>query len=148
MLPAMRRGSVIAATVCLALTACGGDGDEDGAAAPEPSPSRQSGRDLIDRQARSANALALSTNLADAARFCVRKIGAEQGIEQPPPPQLREAKDRLLSNAESIAREMPDLQINGQPLSLFLTEAAGTLRNGQCDTEAAARLEDLALSLP
>jgi hypothetical protein len=159
-LPRMHVFRAVVASLALVLAGCGGDSGSSGEAsapkrtatpttrAPTQTPAAVDEEPLPrDRLSRSQTALALTVNLTDAARYCVRKLGAETGVEQPPSEELRAAKDRLVSNAQQVAHDLPDLRVNGKPLREFLLSAADTMRNGECDTNAAARLEDIAVGL-
>ena len=76
----------------------------------------------------------------DAAEYCVHKLGAELDEESPPTEGQKAAAQRFVRDAERAARDAPDLLVDDKSLAEFLLDAAGTLRNGDCDVEGAERV--------
>ena len=152
----MRTSTALLSVLALVLAGCGGS--ESSSKSEKKSTTTQA-KKKTDSSAAKAKAaqrklyesqygLALATGAQNSARYCVRKIGAQAGAEQPPSPAMKQSVSRLVSAAQQAVKEVPNLKVAGKPLPQFLQSAADTLRNGQCDTAAAAKLEDLALKVP
>lgn len=135
----MKRRTALALIALTGLLGCGGSNSTPTAEGTV--------EESLDAMSDSHYVVVLTGALANATKYCVRKLGASIGAESPPSDALRKAERRLPVIAAQTARERPDLIVDGKSLADWLFHASDAMSTGQCDNQASMKLEDLALKL-
>lgn len=117
-----------------------GSAADDASAPDEVSDAEQ---ELYDASA----AVGLTRAASKVARYCVRKVGARIGREEPPSKALIRARDEYVPLVKRIIKNYPDIDVAGKSLGEFLDDQVAGLRRSDCDSRLAAAIEDAALTL-
>ncbi len=134
----------------LSLAGCGDSSAERASTQPAattskpqdttPSPQTDAAAAPVDATTQSYADLAWSRNEVDLLQYCVHKLGAREGLQQPPSAAMRRKKNLAVLNLRLWARDSPTLKLSGKPLETVIIKAESELTNGKCDDVAAKRL--------
>jgi hypothetical protein len=143
----------------LAVACLAGCGDADRpkaatSATPTTTPSIAAATETPDEPQAVADAevdamteLAITRGAVFLANFCVHKLGAAIGQQQPPTAEMRELKNNAVFSLIYTAKHNPNAIIAGKLIQERLNDAERLLTRGDCDVRSARKIRDAASAL-